>query len=61
MAVERLTPKEAAGLIGYSVKTLQRWREQGTGPRWVRYHGRIWYRRDWIKDWENSVWAKVKE
>ena len=59
-AGERLTPKEAAAAIGYSEKTLQRWRSLNFGPRWTICNRRIWYRRDWIAEWENSVWAKAR-
>jgi hypothetical protein len=38
------TPDEAAKRLLHSEKTLQRWRAQGTGPRFVKIGGRIGYR-----------------
>lgn len=62
---ERMTPKEAAAYLGFSTSTLEKWRrgkkvwdESDRGPRYTSLHGRIWYRRDWLEDWEDSVWAK---
>lgn len=60
MTGERLTAKEAAVVLGYSEKTLQKWRNQGTAPRWTSCNGRIWYRRDWIEEWLESIWAKAR-
>ena len=64
MKVERLSPKEAANYLGLSISTLARWRS-GTkewkghenGPRYVVVKGRIWYRKDWLEEWEDSVWS----
>lgn len=60
MTGDRLTAKEAAVVLGYSEKTLQKWRNQGTGPRWTSCNGRIWYRQDWIEEWLESIWAKAR-
>lgn len=55
---DRLTPKEAAEILGYSVDTLKRWRQgekqwrPGLGPKFYTIHGRIFYRRAWLEDWE---------
>lgn len=58
----RLTTKEAADLLGYSAATLKRWRhgaktwQPGLGPRFYTINGRVFYRRDWIEDWERLHW-----
>ena len=58
---KRISPKEAAAIIGYSVSTLNRWRKAGIGPKWVvEENGRIAYRMDWIREWDESVWSKSK-
>lgn len=61
---ERISPKEAANYLGYSTYSLARWRggkktwEDGNkGPRFASFCGRIWYRRDWLEAWKNSIWA----
>lgn len=57
--LEKLTPKETAQEIGYSVSTLKRWRQGHKqwnpnlwGPRFYSVHGRIFYTRESIEDWE---------
>lgn len=42
----RLTERDLAAHWRLSPRTLQRWREQGTGPAWLRIGGRILYHRD---------------
>jgi hypothetical protein len=55
---KRLSPKEAAAVIGYSVHTLKKWRkgkktwEFGLrGPKFVTIHGRIYYSEDALDTW----------
>lgn len=64
MCYDRMTPKEAAAYLGFSTSTLEKWRrgrkvwdESNRGPRYTSLNGRIWYRRDWLDDWQDSVWA----
>ena len=64
----RMTPKEAASYIGYSIYALAKWRggkkvwrEGNKGPRFSSCNGRIWYRRDWLDEWKDSVWAPVDD
>ena len=59
VTMQRLTPKEAAQIIGYSVSTMKHWRrgkkvwEPGLpGPRFFSIHGRIFYSREALEDWE---------
>jgi hypothetical protein len=39
-----LTQRETAALLRCSERTLERWRVQGIGPRFVRLHKSIRYR-----------------
>ena len=68
MSAERLTPKEAATYLGYSIYTLAKWRggkefwqEGDKGPRFVTCNSRVWYRRDWLDEWQNSIWSPVQQ
>lgn len=41
-----ITTKEAAGLLRKHVKTLEKWRGEGKGPRWYQPEGEggsVWY------------------
>lgn len=65
MSYQRMDTKAAADYLGYSVSTLERWRggcknwfdTDQRGPRYASVRGRIWYRRDWLDDWLDSVWS----
>ena len=47
-----LTEKEAAKILGFSIRTLQKWRTQGAGPCFVRVSARaIRYRRADLEQW----------
>lgn len=49
------TEKEVEALTGLRVKTLQRWRLTGKGPRFVRLGGRcVRYPADALRHWVNS-------
>jgi predicted DNA-binding transcriptional regulator AlpA len=49
------TEKEVESLTGLRVKTLQRWRLMGKGPRFVRLGGRcVRYPADSLRRWVNS-------
>lgn len=39
----RVQPADAAEYLGRKKKTLDEWRSRGTGPRFVRVQGRIFY------------------
>lgn len=47
----RMDPRNAAAYLGYSYRTLANWRGQGTGPRYVAIHGRIFYYREDLDAW----------
>ena len=50
-----LTETEAANILGFSIRTLQKWRSQGGGPRFVRVSARaIRYRRTDLDQWIES-------
>lgn len=48
----RLTERDLAAHWRLSPRTLQRWREQGFGPAWIRIGGRILYVRDDVLAYE---------
>ena len=64
MCYDRMTPKEAAAYLGFSTSTLEKWRrgrkvwgESNRGPRYTSLNGRIWYRKDWLDEWQDSVFG----
>jgi predicted site-specific integrase-resolvase len=48
----KLTPKQAAAIIGVSLNTLGNWRRQNLGPPYIRHVHRIYYRQTDIETWE---------
>jgi hypothetical protein len=40
-----------AVVYGFKTRTLQRWRLEGKGPRWVRLHGLVRYRVEDVEGW----------
>ncbi len=54
-----LTEKEAAKILGFSIRTFQKWRGTGDGPQFVRVSARaIRYRRE---DLEAFIEARVSQ
>ncbi len=49
-----LTEKEFAEAWGVKRNTLQKWRSQGVGPKYIKRVGRIIYRKDDIAEFERS-------
>lgn len=50
--VELLNEREAARLLGYTPRALQKWRMTGGGPRFVRVSARsVRYRRQDLDAW----------
>lgn len=55
--MKKLTPKQAAAVLDFSVHTLKRWRKgnkywrPGLGPRFFSIHGRIYYSAEALSDW----------
>lgn len=49
---DRLSPRDAAELIGVSATTLKRWRNEGRGPAFIRQtHCCVRYRRSALLAW----------
>lgn len=48
---EYLKPKQAATFLQCSVRTLARWRAEGTGPRYHKHRGRILYAIAVLRSW----------
>jgi excisionase family DNA binding protein len=48
---EYLTPKEAAPLINVSLRTLELWRSNHYGPRYIKVGRKILYSRAVIDQW----------
>ena len=52
---DKLVPKQAAEVIGISLRQLAKWREKGIGPAWrQRETRRVYYLRGDIEEWENG-------
>jgi hypothetical protein len=55
MPGENLTEKQAAEWLNVTLRTLQKWRSQGGGPRFTRYSSRcIRYPIDELKAWRDA-------
>ena len=52
---EKLSPKEAAIFLGKSITTLQEWRNQKTGPPYIREVGRIYYLMRDLDRWRLAI------
>ncbi|OWU81707.1 hypothetical protein ATO6_23485 [Oceanicola sp. 22II-s10i] len=48
----RIIETELARYWQLSPRTLQRWRQSGIGPCWMRLGGRVLYRREDVLAWE---------
>jgi excisionase family DNA binding protein len=46
-----LTEREASEYLRVAPRTLQRWRQLGRGPRFVRAGRRVLYRKHDLDDW----------
>ena len=49
-----LTPEETAERLRSSIPTLQRWRTNGTGPKYIKRGGRVFYRPEDIEAFERD-------
>lgn len=52
-----MTPKEASVYTGFSVATLRKWRAERKGPQYFKYNKRIYYNKDDIDTFLNSVFC----
>ncbi len=50
-AAELLRQEQAAQFLNVSVRTLEAWRHRGGGPRYVKLHRCVRYRRADLLDW----------
>jgi predicted site-specific integrase-resolvase len=48
---ELLTPKEAAAFLKVSPRSMERWRNKGTGPKFSRLNGRVRYSMSDVQAW----------
>lgn len=49
-----MTEKELADVWGMKRNTLQKWRSNGVGPKYIKRVGRIVYRKDDIAEFERN-------
>jgi hypothetical protein len=50
-APKLLTAKQVAPRVNRSDRTLQCWRNEGKGPRFIKYGNRIAYPEDLLEEW----------
>lgn len=55
-----LTPKEVSVMLGVSVRTLEKWRQEDAGPPYAKFNGRVWYKKAQIDTWLDSVWCPTQ-
>jgi hypothetical protein len=53
-ALPYLTQDDLAARWLLSARTIERWRQTGTGPKYLKLGGRIFYRPDDVETWEES-------
>jgi len=57
-----LTAPDAANILRVHLRTLERWRQTGEGPRYVKMGRRVGYRRSDLEDWlEANVTTSTSE
>lgn len=57
-----LTVNDASEFLRVHVRTLERWRQTGEGPRYVKMGRRVGYRRNDLEDWlEANVTTSTSE
>lgn len=49
-----LTEEQAAEILGLAVSTLQKYRVNGGGPKYIKYKRRVRYTKRLCYDWINS-------
>jgi predicted site-specific integrase-resolvase len=52
--INQLNQRQLADRWSVSERTLERWRWQGCGPRYVKVGNRVLYRLEDIEDYENA-------
>lgn len=58
VVLDRVNNEKAAAYLGISAKTLNNWRHQGKGPRFLRIGNRVMYRR---KDLDSYLETRTVE
>jgi predicted DNA-binding transcriptional regulator AlpA len=48
---EYLSASSVSARLGLSRRTLERWRDRGGGPPYVRFGGRVFYRTSDVEGW----------
>ena len=46
-----ISERRVGAMLGFSKRTLQRWRQENKGPPWVKIGRRIYYDEDKLKAW----------
>lgn len=54
MTVIHMNQRHLANRWGVSEATLERWRSEGIGPKYLKLQGRVMYREQDIEDYEES-------
>ncbi len=54
MTVIHMNQRQLANRWGVSEATLERWRSEGIGPRYLKLQGRVMYREQDVEDYEES-------
>ncbi len=54
MTVIHMNQRQLANRWGVSEATLERWRSEGIGPRYLKLQGRVMYREKDIEDYEEN-------
>ena len=54
MTVIHMNQRQLANRWGVSEATLERWRSDGIGPRYLKLQGRVMYREQDIEDYESK-------
>ena len=52
---DNIPEQELADELGRTVRTLQRWRSERTGPPFIRLGRQILYRREAVREWLKSL------
>ncbi|WP_087868384.1 helix-turn-helix transcriptional regulator [Bathymodiolus platifrons methanotrophic gill symbiont] len=54
LSTNRINQKQLANYWGISERTLERWRGIGYGPVFIKIGGRVIYRQEDIREYENT-------
>ncbi|MCL6270261.1 DNA-binding protein [Sansalvadorimonas sp. 2012CJ34-2] len=54
MAIEHLSQKQLAQRWGVKTCTLERWRQRGIGPLFLKINSKVMYRLEDVESYENA-------